>query len=300
MTRETTKLAVLFADIAKSTELYETIGDKNAQIQISSTLSILSEVAAKFQGVVIKTIGDEIMCTFPNSDCAMEAAKRMHMVLDEVFLNNKNDFTPVNIYIGFHYGQAIIEGNDVFGEAANTAARMVALAQQRQTLTTEETAKSLSPALQSSTRFIDKTTIKGISGATKIFECIWEQHDVTVMMDTSSTTLHKVKAHLKLQFQDQIIEVDESRPVLTLGRQKHNDLIFKGERVSRSHARIEHRKGRFVITDKSSNGTYITFEGKKRVHLKREETQLLGKGVIFLGKKPDDDVSEAINFEIVL
>ncbi|MBW1846833.1 MAG: adenylate/guanylate cyclase domain-containing protein, partial [Deltaproteobacteria bacterium] len=81
MTRETTKLAVLFADIAKSTELYETIGDKNAQIQITSTLSLLSEVASNFNGVVIKTIGDEVMCTFPNSDCAMEAAKRMHMAL---------------------------------------------------------------------------------------------------------------------------------------------------------------------------------------------------------------------------
>ncbi len=64
MTRETTKLAVLFADIAKSTELYETVGDKNAQLQISSTLSVLSDVAAHCQGNVIKTIGDEIMCLF--------------------------------------------------------------------------------------------------------------------------------------------------------------------------------------------------------------------------------------------
>jgi len=301
MIRETTKLAVLFADIAKSTELYETLGDKNAQIQITSTLSNLSQVAKQFQGTVIKTIGDEIMCTFPNADCAMEAAKRMHMALDESILDNKTNMTPINIYIGFHYGQAIIDGNDVFGEAANIAARMVALAQQRQTLTTEETAKLLSPALQSSTRFIDKTIIKGRSRETNIYECIWEQHDVTVMMDTGAvTSVPKLKAHLRLQFQDQIIDVDESRPFLTLGRQKHNDLIFKGERVSRSHARIEHRKGRFVIIDKSSNGTYIIIEGKKKVHLKREEAQLVGKGVIFLGKKPDEDVSEAVHFEIVL
>ncbi len=301
MTRKSTKLTVLFADIAKSTELYEAIGDKNAQMQIAYTLSILSEVARQCQGTVIKTIGDEIMCAFPHPDAAVEASKKMHMALDDAFLNHKTDLTPINIYIGFHHGQAIMEDNDVFGEAANTAARMVALAQQRQTLTTEETAKALSPPLQSSIRFIDKTTIKGISGEMKIYECIWEQHDVTVMMDTSaSTTLPKLKAHLKLQFQDRIIEIDESHPVLTLGRQKHNDLIFKAERVSRSHARIEHRKGRFVIIDKSSNGTYIIFEGKKKIHLKREETQLVGKGLIFLGKKPDDDLSEAIHFEIVL
>jgi adenylate cyclase len=301
MTRKTTQLAVLFADIAKSTELYETMGDKNAQLQISSTLTILSKVATQGQGTVIKTIGDEIMCTFPNADFAMEAAKKMHMSLEELLLNTKTEHTPTNIYIGFHYGQAILDKNDVFGEAANMAARMVALAQQRQTLTTEETAKLLSPSLQSSTRFIDKTTIKGKRGVTRIYECIWEQHDVTVMMDTSiATTLPRLKAHLELHFQNQIIEVDENRPVLTVGRQKHNDLILKGDRISRSHARIEHRKGRFVIIDKSSNGTYIVFEGKKKVHLKREETQLVGKGVIFLGKKPNDDLSEAINFEIVI
>jgi len=267
------------------------------------------EGTAVAQGPQVETLGaqrDILMgiSTSGNSKnviLAMEAAKKMHMSLDELTLNNKTDVTPVNIYVGFHYGQAVIEGNDVFGEASNIAARMVALAQQRQTLTTEETAKLLSPELKSSTRFMDKTTIKGRTGETKIFECIWEQHDVTVMMDTSAgTTLPKVNAYLKLQFQDRIIEVDESRPVLTLGRQKHNDLIFKGERVSRSHARIEHRKGRFVIIDKSSNGTYIIFEGKKKIHLKREEAQLVGKGVIFLGKKPDDDVSEAIHFEIVV
>lgn len=301
MNQRITKLAVLFADIAKSTELYETIGDKDAQLKIASTLSILSKVAKQCQGTVIKTIGDEIMCAFPNADCAMESAKKMHMALDEASLNPTSGSTPINIYIGFHYGQAVLDKNDVFGEAANIAARMVALAQQRQTLTTEETAKLLSPALQLSTRFIDKTTIKGRSGVTKLYECIWEQHDVTVMMDTSvSTTIPKLKAHLELRFQSRIFEVDEHNPVLTLGRQKHNDLIFKGERVSRSHARIEHRKGRFVIIDKSSNGTYILFEEKKKIHLKREEAQLVGKGVIFLGKKPDDDVSEAIHFEIVL
>lgn len=301
MNRRITKLAVLFADIAKSSELYEKIGNKNAQLQIASILTCLSEVAGSCQGTVIKTIGDEIMCTFPSADCAVEAANQMHMALEKISCDPQAGFSPTNIYVGFHYGQVVVDGNDVFGEAANMAARMVALAQQRQTLTTEETVKALTSALQSSTRFIDKSTIKGKSGETKIYECIWEQHDVTIMMDSSTaTTLPKVKAYLKLQFQDEIIEVGENRPVLTMGRQKHNDLIFKGERVSRSHARIEYRKGKFVLIDKSSNGTYILFDGKEKVHLKREEAQLIGKGVILLGKKPDKDLSEAVNFEIAL
>ncbi|MCD4716691.1 MAG: hypothetical protein K8R45_08115, partial [Desulfobacterales bacterium] len=64
-TRETDTLAILFADIAKSTNLYETLGDKIAQNLIGTCLSLFSDVTARYNGTVIKTIGDEIMCTFP-------------------------------------------------------------------------------------------------------------------------------------------------------------------------------------------------------------------------------------------
>ena len=64
-TRETATLAILFADIAKSTHLYETLGDKMAQNLIGRCLTLFSRVAEAHQGTVIKTIGDEIMCTFP-------------------------------------------------------------------------------------------------------------------------------------------------------------------------------------------------------------------------------------------
>ena len=64
MAKENVTLAILFADIAKSTHLYETLGNTKAKSLIGHCLSLLSKITAQYDGTVIKTIGDEIMCTF--------------------------------------------------------------------------------------------------------------------------------------------------------------------------------------------------------------------------------------------
>ena len=75
MSPETATLAILFADISRSTQIYETVGDKAAQELVGDCLARLSEVTVQHQGTVIKKIGDEIMCTFPTANQALAAAK---------------------------------------------------------------------------------------------------------------------------------------------------------------------------------------------------------------------------------
>ena len=61
-----------------------------------------------------------------------------------------------------------------------------------------------------------------------------------------------------------------------------------GDAVSREHARIECRRGKFVLTDMSTNGTYVlTSEGPS--YLRREDIVLIGEGKIALGR----EISEA-------
>ncbi len=297
MARITDILAILFADIAKSTHIYETLGNKVAKNLIDASISLLSKVTAKYQGTVIKTIGDEIMCTFPTANDAVEAAIEMHQSLEDMPFPENPDYGSPNIYVGIQFGTVIKEGGDVFGDAVNVAARMVALAKQRQIITTEGTLKLLSAERQSSARCIDKTTVKGKSGVLRIYEVIWEEDDLTVMViDTPEIPITKIR--LELTYQDQTIELDENRPSATLGRQMHNDVVVKDSRVSRSHARIEYNRGKFTLIDQSSNGTLVRIQGKKSVRLKREETQLLGNGVIGLGRVVTPESETAVHFAI--
>ena len=297
MPRETDTLAILFADIAKSTHLYEKLGNTIAQDLIATCLALFEKITNYFEGSVIKTIGDEIMCTFPTAQKAVEAAIEMNESIEDMPLPDNVNITPPNIYVGIQYGNVVKEDGDVFGDAVNVAARMVALANQRQIITTKEALDELSQELKDSANCIDKTIVKGKSGEMSIFEIVWEQHDVTVMMDDAIDS-PALRCRMELTMGTTSLEMDESRPSATLGRQLHNDIVVKDKGVSRTHARIEYNRGKFVLIDQSTNGTFVLLQGKKRVHLRRDETALLGNGIISLGKEIEGDSDLYIKYNI--
>jgi len=301
MTKESINLAVLFSDIAKSTQLYDQLGDKVANTIIRDCISILSKVTFRFNGKVIKSIGDEILCTFQNPNTAVHAGRAMHEAIDQLQYRDNPDFSSPNIYVGIHHGPVIEEGGDVFGDTVNVAARLVSIAKQRQIIVSEQTVKLLSEELSSTTKYIDKVTFKGKSGVVNIYEVVWEKEDMTVILSKSSGTFIKdiiSGISLILSYNNNITTVEQNRPVVTLGRQSHNDIIVCDSPVSRSHARVEYRRGKFLIIDQSTNGTYIHEDGKKTISLKQIEMPLNGSGIISLGKKPEPDSSFAIHYEI--
>jgi len=101
---------------------------------------------------------------------------------------------------------------------------------------------------------------------------------------------------LELRLGEHVIEISQTRPSATMGRQEHNDFEIIDTRVSRSHARVEYRKGQFFVIDQSTNGTYVMISGKKGVNLKHEELALEGRGFITLGRKIAPNSPKAIHF----
>ena len=301
MTKESINLTVLFADIAKSTQLYDQLGDKAANTIIRDCISILSKVTVRFNGTVIKSIGDEILCTFQDPGNAVHAGRAMHEAIDQLEYRDNPDFSSPNIYVGIHFGPVIEEGGDIFGDTVNVTARLVSIAKQRQIIVSEQTVKLLSEDLSSTTKYIDKVTFKGKSGVVNIYEVVWEKEDLTVILSKSSGSFLKdiiAGISLILRYKDTITTVGQGRPVVTLGRQSHNDIIVCDNPVSRSHARVEYRGGKFLIIDQSTNGTYIHEDGEKTISVKQIEVPLNGSGIISLGRKPERDLPFAIHYEI--
>lgn len=101
---------------------------------------------------------------------------------------------------------------------------------------------------------------------------------------------------LELRLGDHIIEISKTRPSATMGRQEHNDFEIIDTRVSRSHARVEYRKGNFFVIDHSTNGTYVMISGKKGVNLKQSELALEGRGFISFGRKIAPSSPKAVHF----
>ena len=119
MARENVEVAVMFADVAGSTRLYETLGDEDANRIIGKVIDVMARITEIYQGFVIKTIGDEIMCRFSSANDCVRAAKEIQ---EEISAGIQGESTPIQIKVGLHFGPAILmEDGDVFGDAVNVA-----------------------------------------------------------------------------------------------------------------------------------------------------------------------------------
>jgi hypothetical protein len=268
------------------------LGDLRAREQVSACLSLLMEAIQRYGGSVIKTIGDAVMSSFSSADDALQAACRMQEVLAG---HRQSGQMPLAVRIGIHYGIVIVEADDVFGDTVNVAAHVAGFAKADQILTTAETVKALAVRQQINTRHIDRMPVKGKQEEIDIHEVIWQEADLTAF---GRRRFDPVATHfcLRVRFQEQEIILDQSRPMISLGRGKQNDVIVPSEFASRVHARIEYRRDKFVLRDQSTNGTYVRNQQGQEVRVHREELVLHGAGEVSLGQDLRTHPAEVIGF----
>ncbi|MDH4285726.1 MAG: adenylate/guanylate cyclase domain-containing protein [Gallionellaceae bacterium] len=297
MSQQTKKLAILFADICGSTSLYERLGDEAARRLIAKCIAMMTRETTEHQGTLVKTIGDEIMCTFPSAEAAIRAACAMQHVVETD--HAKND-SRMHIRVGIHYGNVICEAGDVYGDTVNVAARVASITRASQILTTRATTEDLSPDLKEKIRQIMRAELKGKTEQLDIFLVIWEKDDMeSTRIGLPAFRKPQESAYeLTLHYRDNTLKINEQCKSAVLGRDDACDITARTEFASRQHARINFRFGKLVISDQSTNGTYIRFSDGHIVHLTREDMVLRGSGTISLGQSYSDNPSELIEFAV--
>ena len=294
----TSHLAILFADVSGSTKLYDTVGDTRARGIIAIYVELLKQVTVEMGGTLVKTIGDEVMTTFPTANNAALAATAMQ---EKVASLGAVDGEQLAIRIGFHAGHVIHENGDVFGDAVNVAARMAGQAKPSQIITSGESVRELEPALQEKSRFLIETAVKGKKHPVRIHEITWEEEEMLTVVampvmerDADSTEL----VACYLEYADQNFAVSEAADSMTLGRGLQNTFVVPHGKASRIHATIECRRGKFILTDRSTNGTYVRTGDGQLLLVHREETTLKGSGVIGLGQEFALNSPAAVHFRV--
>jgi adenylate cyclase len=291
------ELAILFADVVGSTQLYESLGDAKAREMVGICIDIMKGATERHGGTVIKTMGDEVMATFAAPDEAINAASQMQREIS-LHPSLQAGATHVAIRIGCHYGPVVLESRDVFGAAVHTANRMTSQAKAGQIMTTVTMVEKLSPEWRSAVRQIDVATLKGRSHEVALYEVLWQTDDITSMLP--AIALANREAHrprrLRLRFQGEEIVLDEHRTHVTIGRADDNDVIVKGNLISRLHARIEVSRARFVLIDQSTNGTFVYGPAGEEQFVRRDSLPITGEGLIGLGRAPERDSLQTIRF----
>jgi adenylate cyclase len=272
---------VLFADISGSTSIYARYGEEQARRVLAQCLALMSDICSRHSGNIVKTIGDEVMVRFDRPDDAVCAACEIHSTLTFGVV-----FEGIRLAarIGLHCGSAFSIKGDVYGDAPNVAARMTSIASAGQIITTYKTVERLKPETAASARCYDKITLKGGAHETSIYQVLWETDNTTRLITCADLDDKAAAACLQLRYKSHEIKARPNTPAVLLGRGSGCTLVVDADLVSRLHARIEYRRGRFVLIDQSTNGTFITPEAGQEVYLRREEMPLWGRGHISLGR----------------
>ena len=277
-------LTILFADVSGSTRLFEQRGDVEARRLIANVLDALTDIAHGHGGKLIKTIGDEIMCTFPSAMQGVLAACDMQRRLahDPEFVKDR-----LAIRIGLHHGECLVEADDVYGDAVNTAARMAALAKREQIVTTASSVKGLTSAGSLRTRSLGRARVSGKLLPIEVVDVIWQEDTSNITTVQRAIRLDEGEGggvRLTLRYRGRVIEFDEQSEPYTLGRDASNGLVVDAEWVSRTHAMVEFKRGHFVLSDRSTNGTYVKLGDDDEIRLHRDEIHLRKAGTISLGQ----------------
>jgi class 3 adenylate cyclase len=115
--------AILFTDIVGSTKFYSNVGDAKAFAEVRTHFQEVFEVVQLHKGVVVKTIGDAVMASFPSAEQAVDAAIAIQLRFPE----GRTD-TCIRLRISVHIGPVIAvhlnTGIDYFGNTVNFAAKI--------------------------------------------------------------------------------------------------------------------------------------------------------------------------------
>ena len=282
--------AIVFADIVRSTQLFEKFGDVRAQRLVGFALEVLTDVANRHGGTLIKTIGDEVLVTFDDLTDALKAVCQMPAAVRE---EPSLAAVGMMIKVGLHYGEVVLRDDDVFGDAVNVAARMKALAKADQILTTRHTADSLPPEAPFALRSIGPIKVRGKQDPIDVVEVLWQPDADERTMLGVPAFVPRTQARLVLRYGEARLDISQDQLPFLLGRDERSDLVVDHQLVSRVHARIEFGSNQFILIDASTNGTYLE-KADETIFLHREQSPLTDQGVIGLGQDPATADAEAV------
>lgn len=281
MTPKTPQIAILFADVAGSTGLYQNYGDEQALTAIERCLGVLRDATAEYRGRVIKTIGDALMVVFDSADDAFCAAFEMQWRVEDLPACGTDKLA---VRIGYHYGPALQQDGDVFGDSVNIAARLSAIAKAGQILTSGRTMAVVDRVNAAHARKLRTFKLRGMEHEETLYEGLWRDNENITALISGVMHPSPGSVRLILRYADVETRVGPECQSVALGRDPGSNVVVTSRRASRMHARIERRRDKFILIDQSSNGTFVTDEIGQETVLRLEEMALRGRGLVSFGE----------------
>jgi len=263
--------AVIFAELV----------DAASQDAIGACHDELEKAARPTQARVLKRIGPRLMLLAESADVAARAAVAMQVAAARFPAAAGG---KPGVGIGFHFGRVIQNEADVFGDTVNLAARLVEKAARGQILLIADTAERVGSLYRRSIRRLVSVQLKGIDQELGLCEVVWRADEPATFYPFNADAEPAARVKLKLRYRGTKLVLKRIVEAVSIGRDAACKVVIKDEHASRHHCTIQRRRDRFVLVDKSTNGTFVTFEGEQELALRRDEITLRKTGWICFGQ----------------
>jgi adenylate cyclase len=161
--------AILAADVVGFSRLMEANEAGTLASLKSRRQELLSPLIAKYQGRLVKMIGDGALVEFVSAvnavQCAIEIQKA-YTAANEVPVANQ---PPIVLRIGITLGDVVVEGNDIYGDGVNIAARLEGLAEPGGICISAKVHAELNGKIDDRFEYAGEQQLKNISAAVGVF-----------------------------------------------------------------------------------------------------------------------------------
>lgn len=171
------RAALVFSDIADSTEYFERFGDAAGRQLQQLHLDLLAECVPSRQGRIVDTAGDGAFLAFPGADAAIESLIdfQQRASLDNATRAREHQ---LRVRIGAHWGPVLTDGTTVTGDSVNLCARVAASARSGEMRITSDLYHELAPKHRLHSRPLGLAHLKGVSREVELLALDWRDRSV--------------------------------------------------------------------------------------------------------------------------
>jgi adenylate cyclase len=119
--------AILAADVAGYSRLMGADEEGTLERLKALRCELIDPKIAEHPGRLVKTTGDGLLVEFPSVVDAVRCAVEVQQAMPKRNTGAGTD-NPIELRIGINLGDVIVEGDDLYGDGVNIAARIEALA----------------------------------------------------------------------------------------------------------------------------------------------------------------------------
>jgi len=177
LTRERRKLAAIVAlDVVGYSRLMERDESRTLSTLTEHRTERLEPVLAQHGGRLIKLIGDGALVEFASVVDALNAAIEFQRAMSKANLDRRDD-EPIAFRIGVHIGDVIIDGDDLYGDGMNVAARLEGQAPPGGILISGNARDAVMNRVSAEFRDLGSLTLKNIERPVRAFQVVFDHEE---------------------------------------------------------------------------------------------------------------------------